>query len=143
MIKINFFTVFDHVTPFCFMAILSQNKAIMETTITTSVNWSTERAHPKQKISIYDRWLEFEDSQAKNKTFWYYVSMIVQGVFFLPLPAVLIFYFNAPTLILIPTLVMFFSNIIAGMSGAGIRAILSLYVISVLVHAVMFTIYMI
>ena len=115
----------------------------METSINTSLGWRAEKIDTKHKVGIYDRWLAFEDSQAKNITFWYYVSMIVQGIFFLPLPAVLIFYFNAPTLILIPTLALFFSNIIAGMSGAGIRAILSLYIISVIVHAVMFTIYMI
>jgi hypothetical protein len=114
----------------------------METTINTSVSWRTEIATPRQKTSIYDKWLSFEDSQAPNKTFWYYVSMIVQGVFFLPLPAVLIFYFNAPVYILGLTLAMFFANIIAGMGGAGIRVILSLYLASVLLHAVMFTVFM-
>jgi len=115
----------------------------METTITTSANWETTHANLKQKMNIYDKWIAFEDSQAKNKTFWYYLSMTFQGVFFLPVPAILMFYFNAPLYVLCVTLTMFFANVIAGMGGAGVRVILSLFAASVIIHLIMLAIFMV
>jgi len=115
----------------------------METAITNSANWGASSAKANHKMSVYSKWIVFEDSQAKNKTFWYYLSMTFQGVFFLPIPAVLMFYFNAPLYALCVTLTMFFANVIAGMGGAGIRVILSLFAVSVIVHIIMLTVFMI
>ena len=74
------------------------------------------------------------ESQSGNKTFWFLLSMVFQGVFFLPLPALLIYYFNAPILILIITLGLFFANVIAGMGGAGIKTLLRLFVVSIAIQ---------
>jgi hypothetical protein len=105
--------------------------------ITAPSNWIAKSASSSYKINIYDKWIAFEDSQAKHKTFWYLVSMIAQGVLFLPLPAVLIYYFNAPILVLTITMTLFFANIIAGMGGLGIRTLISLFAISAVVHLIM------
>ncbi|MES2377856.1 MAG: hypothetical protein V4553_14815 [Bacteroidota bacterium] len=102
-------------------------------------NWTTET---KQICNtIWAKWLTFIDSQAERKTLWFIVSLIVQGVLFLPLPAVLICYFNAPTLILTITLGLFFANIITGMGGSGIRTTLNLFAVSFMTHLLMLVIF--
>ena len=109
----------------------------------TTTHWLAETATQKQKdnSNTYDKWIAFADRQAKNKTLWYMVSMITQGVFFLPVPAVLIYYFNAPVIVLVITLSLFFANIIAGMGGEGIRSLTSLFAISFIVHMLMLAIF--
>jgi hypothetical protein len=104
----------------------------MELTIHPQTQWN-----PKQGAISFNTWnkcLAVIDNQVSNITMWYIVSMIAQGILFLPVPAALIFYFNAPLFILPITLVLFFGNIIAGMGGAGIRVILALFISSVIIH---------
>jgi len=105
----------------------------------TSVNHAGQWAQistttPAKSISKLDSFIQ---SQAKNKTFWFLLSLVFQGVFFLPLPALLIYYFNAPTLIVIITLTLFFANIIAGMGGAGIKTLLKLFAASIAIQVLM------
>ena len=94
-------------------------------------------------VNIWNKWLAIIDSQGPNITLWYIVSMIAQGVLFLPVPAAMIFYFNASLLLLPITLGLFFANIIAGMGGAGIRVILSLFIISAIIHLTLIAFYVI
>ena len=115
----------------------------METSINTSTRWMAE---PSAKIqnndhNIYYKLTAFADSQAHSKTLWYLVSMIAQGVLFLPVPAVLMYYFNAPIIVLAITMTLFFSNIIAGMGGAGIRVLMLLFAISAIIHLLMLAIF--
>jgi hypothetical protein len=107
--------------------------------IQSQANWANELSHPK--ANLWFKWLVFADSQADSKTLWFMVSLIVQGVLFLPLPAVLIYYFNAPTLILAVTLGLFFANIITGMSGSGIRTTLNLFAVSFVAHVLMLVLF--
>lgn len=107
-------------------------------------------AHQAQPIklqlrnpNIWNKGLALADAQSHNKTLWFIVSLIVQGVLFLPIPAVVIYYYNAPVIILVITLTLFFSNIIAGMSGSGIRMLLFLFISSVIVHLVMLALFII
>lgn len=65
--------------------------------------------------------MSYSDTQAKNQTLWFFVSLILQGVFFLPIPAVLMFYYVAPIIVLVITLLLYFANIIAGMGGSGMH----------------------
>ncbi len=113
----------------------------MATSINTRVSWDNAKTQ-KTSITIWSNWLTFADSQAKNKTFWFLFSLIFQGVFFLPLPAALTFYYNAPIYTLVITLILFFANVIAGMGGSGIRTMLALFAASILVHIAMMAIYM-
>jgi hypothetical protein len=109
----------------------------MANTITSPVDWanhSETRAVTQTKvesISTINRFLAFCDSQAKNRTGWFLLSLMVQGVLFLPLPAVLAYYFGAPAFMAVITLGLFFANVIAGMGGAGMRVLLSLFAVSI------------
>jgi len=88
-------------------------------------------------ISLLDKFNAFADGQTERKTMWYFLALIVQGIFFLPLPAFLMYYYNAPIIVLLITLTCFFTSIIACMSGAGIRSVLFLSAASVLIQVLM------
>jgi len=108
--------------------------------INVTAHWagkSTTRTHR----STWSQWLAFADTQAKNQTIWFLFSLILQGVFFLPIPAALMFYYNAPVIVLIITMILFFANIIAGMGGSGIRVTLTFFVISVVVNLLMLAVF--
>jgi len=111
----------------------------MEITINQNTQWAAKQS--KTDNNIYTKWLAVLDSQQQNRTLWFVVSLIAQGVLFLPVPAALIYYFNAPVYILAITLCMYFANIIAGMGGAGIRVMLSFFLSSVLIHLIMIAFY--
>jgi hypothetical protein len=113
----------------------------MATLINNTTTWAAGSAAPTHQINLYTKWFAFTESQAKSKTAWYILSMIAQGVLFLPIPAVLLYYFNAPIFVLVITLGLFFANIIAGMGGAGIRALISLFAASIIIHLIMLMIF--
>jgi len=96
-------------------------------TLTTHIRLSDNATQSLQHHSLWDKWIALADGQAYRKTFWFMFSLVSQGVLFLPLPAFLIYYFNAPIATLGVTLVLFFANFIAGMGGSNIRVILTLF----------------
>lgn len=81
--------------------------------------------------------------QAKYTTAWFMVSLVFQGVCFLPVPVILAYYFGAPAYLLIVTLTLFFANIIAGMSGAGIRSLIYILAASIVIHVLLLAFYLI
>jgi hypothetical protein len=107
------------------------------TTISANTRWSAEAPAQTHKTTIYNKFVAFTDSQTEHKTLWFMVSMIVQGIFFLPVPALLMFSYNAPAVVLIITLSLFFANVILGMGGAGVRTLLSVFAASILIHLLM------
>ncbi|QEC79554.1 hypothetical protein [Mucilaginibacter ginsenosidivorax] len=109
----------------------------METTMSTRVQWTAQPTTKKSTNSLAYKWNTFVNSQTESKTLWFLVSLVFQGVFFLPVPAFLIYYFNAPILVLVVTLTLFFANIIAGMGGAGIKTLLTLFAASIALHVLM------
>ncbi|WP_133300186.1 hypothetical protein [Mucilaginibacter terrenus] len=108
----------------------------MATLTNTTAQWS-DVSLTNTNPSLISKITAWADKQAANRTLWFMVSLIAQGVLFLPVPAVLLYYFHAPIFILAVTLGLFFSNIIAGMGGAGIRAMLGLFAFSIIVHLLM------
>ncbi|OCX53890.1 hypothetical protein BEL04_06280 [Mucilaginibacter sp. PPCGB 2223] len=112
------------------------------TTLTTNVRLSNDLASEAQHLSLWNKWLTLADSQAPRKTLWFMISLISQGVLFLPMPALLIYYFNAPVFVLGITLVLFFINFIAGMGGSNIRTTLTLFAISIMAHLIMLLIFL-
>ncbi|MET3980248.1 hypothetical protein ABIB62_002411 [Mucilaginibacter sp. UYP25] len=102
-----------------------------------TLNWSAPTATPVSTTALWKSWLTLADSQAPNKTMWFLVSLMLQGVLLLPIPAVLIYYFNAPLAVLAVTMALFFGNIIAGMGGSGIRTLLNFFAASVIIHLAM------
>jgi len=113
----------------------------MATILNSPVSWANETTVQNNTVKTESKWTTFVNSQKNYVTAWFLISLIVQGVFFLPIPAVLIFSFNAPAYILVFTLGLFFANIIAGMSGAGVKAIITLFATSVIVHALLVAIF--
>ncbi|RFZ89945.1 hypothetical protein D0C36_23915 [Mucilaginibacter conchicola] len=107
-------------------------------TIANTTNWAPATINNTSALNKLATWA---DKQAPNRTMWFMVALIAQGVLFLPLPAVLLYYFNAPVLILAVTLGLFFSNIIAGMGGAGIRTLLAFFAVSILANLTLLLIF--
>ena len=112
----------------------------MANILNAPAHWADESTTQTSK-STWSQWLAFADTQAENKTFWFLFSLVLQGVFFLPIPAALMFYYNAPIIVLIITMILFFANIIAGMGGSGIRVTLTFFVISVVVNLLMLVVF--
>jgi len=108
----------------------------MATSINHAGQW-TKIPVTTNPTNIFNKWTAFTQSQTDNKTLWFLLSLVFQGVFFLPLPALLVYYYNAPALIVVITLALFFANIIAGMGGASIKTLLKLFAASVLIHVLM------
>ena len=100
-------------------------------------NWATPKTNQLTTPTLWSKWLAFADTQAPNKTLWFLVSLMLQGVLFLPIPAVLMYYFDAPLAVLAVTMVLFFGNVIAGMGGSGIRTLLNFFAASVIIHLAM------
>jgi len=108
-----------------------------------AINWTQADKSNDSKITLWNKFLAYCDSQKEKRTLWFFVSLTVHGVFILPLPLVLIYYFNAPALILLVTMCCFFGNFIANMGGAGIRVTLSFFAASVLIHLAMLLVFVI
>ncbi|WP_158826780.1 hypothetical protein [Mucilaginibacter lacusdianchii] len=88
-------------------------------------------------VSLWTRFIQFADTQKGNRTLWFFINLMIHGVFFLPLPAVLMYYYDAPVGVLAITMACFFANLIANMGGAGIRTTLMLFFASVAIHVLM------
>jgi hypothetical protein len=112
----------------------------MPTLTNTAAQWS-EVSLTNNNDSFLTKLTAWADKQAPNRTLWFMVSLIAQGVLFLPVPAVLLYYFDAPLAVLAVTLGLFFSNIIAGMGGAGIRVMLGFFAFSILAHLLMILVF--
>jgi hypothetical protein len=91
--------------------------------------------------SIWAKLLNIVDGQAEHKTIWFLFSLIFQGVLFLPIPAVLMYYYHAPIIVLPITFGFYLGNIIVGMGGSGIRVVLGFQLLSMLVNLSMLALY--
>ncbi len=103
----------------------------METTINTLT----------VKNNTWTNLLAIADRQTDNKTTWYLFSLIFQGVLFLPIPAVLMYYYHASIIVLPVTFGLFLANIIVGMGGSGIRIVLGLFIFTVVMNLTMLAFY--
>ena len=89
------------------------------------------------EITLWGRFMNFTEAQSTSHTLWFFITLMVHGVLVLPVPAVLIYYFNAPVWVLGVTMTCFFANIIANMGGSGIKTTITLFLGSLLIHLVM------
>ncbi|WP_461448622.1 hypothetical protein [Mucilaginibacter sp.] len=113
----------------------------METAINKSIviedhNWLTVK-----ETHIWANFMAILDRQAEHKTIWFLFSLIFQGVLFLPIPAVLMYYYNASIIVLPITFGLYLSNIIVGMGGYGIRVVIGFFMFTALVNLSMLAIY--
>jgi len=104
----------------------------LQPTISESHIKTIEKTYP-----IAARLRAFIESQKDNRLAWFMISLLAQAVLILPIPAVLIYYYNASETILAITLGLFFANIIAGMGGSKTRVIILLIALNTVVHVVM------
>lgn len=103
--------------------------------------WANEKTNQKDTLTPWTKLLAFADNQAPYKTAWFLVSLIAQGVLFLPIPAVLMYYYQAPVAVLAVTMTLFFGNVISGMGGSGIRVVLGAFALSVFIHLFMLAVF--
>ena len=108
-------------------------------TIKTTIpqQWAQTEASTNSNLNIWNKLAAFADTQKPNRTLWFFLNLTVHGVFILPLPVVLIYYFGAPVAILGITMTLFFVNIVANMGGSGIRTTLGLFAASIAIHVLM------
>ncbi|MFD2144018.1 hypothetical protein [Mucilaginibacter antarcticus] len=113
----------------------------METAIHTHSLQLGSNATHRNPAHLWNKILANVDAQADSITAWFLVSLVFQGVLFLPIPAVLMYYYHAPIIVLPITLGLYLANIIAGMGGSGIRTIAGLIVFSVVANLIMLAIF--
>ena len=101
----------------------------------TTINTLTIKNHTLANL------LSVADHQAEHKTIWFFFSLVFQGVLFLPIPAVLMYYYNASIIVLPITFGLYLANIIVGMGGSSIRVVLGLFIFSVLINLTMLALY--
>ncbi|MDR6943765.1 hypothetical protein [Mucilaginibacter pocheonensis] len=75
-------------------------------------------------------YLKFTDSQKDKRTLWWFVNLMVHGNLVLAIPATLIYYYNAPVIILGVTVSLFFANLVVNMCGCNIRVTLTTFFVS-------------
>jgi hypothetical protein len=107
------------------------NKIKMETTINALINHNVAQ---RATNNTWNELLAKVDGEAEHKTVWYLFSLIFQGVVFLPIPAVLMYYYHAPIVVLPITFGLYLGNIIVGMGGSGIRVVLGFQLFTALVN---------
>lgn len=97
-------------------------------------------ATEKTTISMRRRWRErftdFADRQKESRAMWFFGALLIQGVIFIPLPAFLVYYYDASVTGLLITMTCFFTTIIAFMGGAGIRTVIFLALASMLIELI-------
>ena len=101
----------------------------------TSINSLTVKNH------LWANILNIADQQAEHKTIWYLFSLVFQGVLFLPIPAVLMYYYHASIIVLPITFGLYLGSIIVGMGGYGIRVLMGFFIFCVMVNLTMLALY--
>ncbi|MBS1530637.1 MAG: hypothetical protein JSU01_10040 [Bacteroidetes bacterium] len=91
----------------------------------------------EKNASLLKRFADFAESQKDKRLGWFMVSLLAQSVLFLPVPAALMYYYDAPIWVLAVTVLTFFANIIAGMGGSKINVLIFLAGFSTLIHLAM------
>jgi len=109
--------------------------ATIKTTFPQS--WAQAEVTNNNSLSIWSKLVAFADTQKSNHTLWFFINLTLHGVFILPLPVVLIYYFGASVAVLGVTMIVFFVNIVANMGGSGIRTTLGLFAASIIIHILM------
>lgn len=107
----------------------------METMKTsTAINWNRVNSTKTTSTGFWTNYINFLDQQQARKTQWFLISLAIHATFILPLPLVLIGFFNAPIIFLGITMACFFINFVANMGGSGIRVTLSCFFGSLAIH---------
>ena len=106
----------------------------MEPTIKNPINPSDEKLPARSSQTVHEKYLAFVRREDKDKTVWFILAMVLQGTLILPVPAILLFYYNAPIYVLVITLLTYFPNLITAMTGSGLRVTLAIFIGSLLIN---------
>lgn len=93
--------------------------------------------------SILKRFEAFAESQKDKRLGWFMISLLAQAVILLPVPAALMYYYDASISVLAITVSLFFANLVAGMAGSKINVLIALIGITTVTHIVMILAYLI
>lgn len=106
----------------------------MATLKTTPAHWTTTNNRKTIHTSTWTKYLNFVDKQKDNRTLWFLLSLGIHATILLPLPLILIGFFNAPIAFLGITMLCFFTNFVMNMGGSGIRATFTSFMVSIIIH---------
>ena len=105
-----------------------------------SVNLAEGKTAAKT-YSVYKNFTRFAKSQTEKRAAWFLISIIGPGVLFLPIPAALMYYYDAPIWTLAATVILFFTSLVAGMGGSKIGVVIALLGLNIIVHISMILIF--
>ena len=95
----------------------------------------------QSSISLWAKYLSFADGQKENRLGWFLVSIILHATILVPLTFILVYSLNGYVIPCLATsMIIFFANIVANMSGANTRSTIFLLGLSLLVHTVILVI---
>ncbi len=95
----------------------------------------------EKQDSILKRFEAFAESQKDKRLGWFMISLLAQAVLFLPIPAALMYYYDASISVLAITVALFFVNLVAGMAGSKINVLMILIAITTIVNIAMILAY--
>jgi|GEM_PF-2164707 len=88
-------------------------------------------------LSLWAKFITFADSQKENRLAWFLVSLILHATMLVPLTFILVYSLDGHVIpCLAVSMVIFFANIVANMSGANTRSTIFLFGLSLAVHSV-------
>ena len=111
--------------------------ATLKTTLPAT--WTAPEHASFDASFIVNKYNTFADSQKSNHTFFFLLSLMIHGVFLVPMIGVLTYFYNgaAAPFFLATSLICFFSSLIANMGGSGIRTTIFCFAISAIIHFAM------
>jgi hypothetical protein len=86
--------------------------------------------------SLWTKFITFADDQQKNRLAWFLVSLILHATMLVPITFILVYSLDGyviPSLAV--SMIIFFANIVANMSGANTRSTIFLFGLSLVVHS--------
>lgn len=87
--------------------------------------------------SLWSKYITFADGQKVNRLAWFLVSLILHATVLVPLTFILVYSLEGHVIpCLAVSMIIFFANIVANMSGANTRSTIFLFGLSLLVHSV-------
>ena len=98
------------------------------------VNLADEKLPGVSSPTIHEKYLAFVRREDKDKTVWFILALVLQGTLILPVPAILLFYYNAPIYVLVITLITYFPNLITAMTGASLRVTLAIFICCLVIN---------
>jgi len=106
---------------------------------TAPATWTTTEPATFDASFIGTKYTTFADNQKSNHTLWFLLSLMIHGVFLVPMIGILTYFYTgaAAPFFLATSLICFFTSLIANMGGSGIRTTLLCFAGSAFVHFAM------